>query len=42
MKKRKEIMCSIFFFPLNNVCLRDDDIYSMVLYLNETFIFPET
>ena len=32
-------MRNIFFFPPNNVCLREDDIYSMVQYLNEMFFF---
>ena len=32
-------MRNIFFFHPNNVCLREDDIYSMVQYLNEMFFF---
>ena len=38
-KLKKKIMRNIFFFHPNNVCLREDDIYSMVQYLNEMFFF---
>ena len=37
LKKKKKFMRNIFFFPPNNVCLREDDIYSMVQYLNGMF-----
>ena len=39
--KKKKTMHNIFFSPPNNVCLREDDIYSMVQYLNETLFFQK-